>query len=298
MSCVIVAGDFKPGEPDSAVELLTGQLGTKRLPNLPKSIIWLSLVMHSNGTILLCGGRRHSKTCFQLDHDCTWKEHSTLNQGRHGNNLATSTPTATFIFGGFGGIDTAETYEYLPKDSKTWLMGKNEIPGGFERGPAIAVRSDQEIWLIGGHRSNKRILSFSVKDHTFREMPYQLNVGRGDHTCAFIPNTKKIMIAGGREDGVTFLDTTEILDTEDGSISMASPLNFKRADHGMGVLTIDGEDRLAVFGGESVGRTILDSVEVYNAKTGKWDVVSAKLNQPNFLFGYLSVKLSDIISKL
>ena len=253
--------------------------------------------MQSNGTILLCGGRRLSKTCFQLDHNCTWKEHSTLNVERHGTDLATATPTATFIFGG-SGVDAPETYEYLPKDTKTWLMGKREIPGGFQRGPAIAVKSDQEIWLIGGHWTNKRILSFCVKDHSFREMPYKLNVGRGDHTCAFIPNTKKIIIAGGRENGMTFLDATEILDTEDGSISMASPLNFKRADHGTGIVTIDGEDRVAVFGGRSVGRTKLDSVEVYNAKTGKWEIIYTKLNQPNFLFGFLSVKLSDIISKL
>ena len=285
---------FGPVEQDPAVEVLTGQLGTKKLPNLPKSVFGPSLVIHKD-TILLCGGMF---TCFALDEDYTWKEHSKFNWERSGNSLATTTQTATFVFGGIGSI---ETYEYLPTNSKRWLLGKNEIPEGFIKGCVITVRSEQEIWLIGGSRTYKRILSFSVKDQTFQVLPYQLNTGREKHTCAYIPHTKKIMIAGGIQRNPDYsriyLDSTEILDTEDGSISMASPLNSKRSDHGMGVLTIDGEDKLAVFGGESVGRTILDSVEVYNTKTGKWEVISAKLNKPSYLFGFLSVKLSDIIFK-
>ena len=71
------------------------------------------------------------------------------------------------------------------------------------------------------------------------------------------------MIAGGY-----WLDSTEILDTEDGSVTMASPMNSKRLNHGMGVVTINGEERLAVFGGHD-GNDELDSVELYNSQTGK-----------------------------
>ena len=113
--------------------------------------------------------------CLQLDHG-TWKEHSTLNKERLFHSAVT-TQTATFLF---GGDYSRKTYEYLPKDSTTWLMGKTEIPGGFSRGCAIAVKSDQEIWLIGGRRTYKRILSFNVKDHSFQELPSQLNVGRDE----------------------------------------------------------------------------------------------------------------------
>ena len=107
------------------------------------------------------------------------------------------------------------------------LMGKIEIIGGFSEGCAIAVKSVQEIWLIGGDGTEKRILSFNVNDHTFQLLPFQLNVGRCGHRCAFIPNTNKIMITGGYNDDV--LDSTEILDTEGGSVTMiASPMNSKR----------------------------------------------------------------------
>ena len=76
---------------------------------------------------------------------------------------------------------------------------------------------------------------------------------------------------------------------------MASPMNSKRVDHGMGVVTINGKDRLAVFGGYD-GRKELDSVELYNTHTGKWEMVDFKLNEAKFGFGFLTIKLGDILS--
>ena len=105
----------------------------------------------------------------------------------------------------------------------------------FRNGCAIAVKSEQEIWLIGGYGTEKRILSLNVNDHTFQVLPFQLNVGRWIHRCAFIPNTSKVMVTGGYFDGS--LDSTEVLDIQDGSVTMASPMNCKRARHGIGVVT-------------------------------------------------------------
>ena len=195
------------------------------------------------------------------------------------------------------------------KGSTSWLMGKTEIPGGFLRGCAIAVKSDQEIWLIGGLETTKRILSFDVNDHTFKELPFQLNVGRKGHRCALIPNTNKVMVTGGDDnssnDTMWILNSTEILDTEDGSVSMASPMNSKRSIHGMGVLTIKGEDRLTVFGGYSGskygcfdGRSWLDSVETYNSQAEKWETSDIKLSEEKDIYGSLTVKISDIFSEL
>ena len=285
MSCIIVAGG--PGSIQSikTVEVIFGDLGTKHLTNLPKIIARPSIVLH-DGAVLLCGGRYNQQKCLQLDRG-TWKEHSTLNQKRDYHSAVT-TQTATFLF---GGNHSWKTYEYLPKGSTTWLMGKTEISGyGFWQGCAMAVKSDQEIWLIGGLNTEKRILNFNVNNHTFQELPFLLNIGRRGHECAFIPNTKKIMITGGSN-----LDSTEVLDTEDGSVTMASSMNSSRYAHGMGVLTIKGEDRLAVFGGFD-GKNH-DSVETYNSQTGKWETSDIKLNEPKDAFGFLTVKLSDIISE-
>ena len=67
--------------------------------------------------------------------------------------------------------------------------------------------------------------------------------------------------------------------------------------HGIGVVTINGEDRLAVVGGYD-GKKRLDSIEIYNSKTDKWETTDTGLNDGLCNFGFLSVKLSDIISKL
>ena len=64
---MIAGGDYG----NSSVEVLTGDLGTKQLSNLPERIIQSSMFLH-NGTIFLCGGIRNLKKCLQLDHG-TWR---------------------------------------------------------------------------------------------------------------------------------------------------------------------------------------------------------------------------------
>ena len=103
------------------------------------------------------------------------------------------------------------------------------------------------------------------------------------------------MVAGGHN-GVVHFDSVEILDTEDGSVTLGSPMNSRRAIHGIGVVAINGEDRLAVVGGYD-GKKRLDSIEIYNSKTEKWEKADTRLNDRLCNFGFLSVKLSDIISK-
>ena len=97
------------------------------------------LMTQHNETILLCGGRFDRK-CKQLDKGWTWRYHSTLNRHRFGASVV-STSKATFIFGGLD-FNNGSTFEYLAKDSFTWVLGKTEIPNGFRNGAAIAV-----VWV-------------------------------------------------------------------------------------------------------------------------------------------------------
>ena len=292
-SCIIIGGGFGNGSKYSTFEVLTGDLGTKQLQNLPEGTSRSPMVKH-NGHILLCGGL---KQCLKLDHG-TWKEHSTLNEERFSHSAVT-TQTATFIFGGFYSRDT---YEYLPKDSDKWLTGKTLIPGGFVDGCAISVKSGQEIWLLGGSRSEKRILSFNTNDHTFQELLFQLNVGRVSHRCAYIPNTNKIIVTGGYNSSFRPLDCSEIIDTDRRVSLTTNQMTQERFGHGIGVVTINGKEKLAVFGGseEFVAPKELvkhlDSVELYNAEAGKWEPTDIKLNGAKGHFGFLTVKLSEAIS--
>ena len=92
-----------------------------------------------------------------------------------------------------------------------------------------------------------------------------------------------------------FQDSTEVLDSENGGVTIASPMNSNRIDHGIGVVIINGENKLVVFGGYD-GRNKLDSVELYNTETEKWETSDLKLSEARSGFSCLTVKLGDIIS--
>ena len=218
ISGMIVAGGYE----SPVVDFLTGDLEIKQLPYLPQGIDGSSMVSHF-GTILLCGGFGNEKNCLKFDNG-TWKKHSTFDKERVWHSAVT-TQSATFVF---GGVDSYEIYEYLPKDSTKWLIGKTEIPGGFRGGCAVAVKSEQEIWLIGGWENERRILTFNINDHTFQMLTFQLSVERRGHRCAFIPNTNKVMITGGYDYGS--LDSTEVLDIFFSSVQIALFGPFRRKD--------------------------------------------------------------------
>ena len=93
------------------------------------------------------------------------------------------------------------------------------------------------------------------------ELPTKLIKRRAGLRCALIPNTSKIIVTGGifRDD---IEDSTEIIDSEDGSVILASPMNSKRYNHGIGLLEINGKNRLVVFGGNDT-----DTFEFYNAES-------------------------------
>ena len=255
------------------------------------------MVLH-NDSIIFCGGVYSyiNKDCFKFSNK-TLKIHNTLNRHRV-NTPAVSIKSGTFVF---GGLYNPYSYEYLPKDSTTWILGNNDIPGGIRDACAISINSDKEILLIGGAniKFGRRILKFNVKDHTFEKMPVELIFERSGHRCAFIPGTKKIMITGGYRytNGVDQSSTTEILDIENGSITLANPMNIGRAHHGIGVITINDENRVTVFGGKNGQNGGLDSVETFNTKTQKWEMSDIKLSQERYGFGFLSVK-HEYLSKI
>ena len=65
----------------------------------------------------------------------------------------------------------------------------------------------------------------------------------------------------------------------------------------MGIVTINGENKLAVLGSYD-GRNGLDSVELYNIQTERWEMTDFKLSEAKYGFGFFAVKLGDILSQL
>ena len=288
---MLIAG----GAFENSLEILTNfNKANKEFPDLHEGIFGACLILH-NGTLLLFGGFRNDTKCLQLDNG-SWKEHSLLNQIRRDVSASgVSTKTETYVF---GGLKCPNTYEYLPKNSTTWILGKTKIPGGFKSGCAIFNKSKQEILLIGGAETGDRILSFDVTKHTFEELPVKLNVKRKSHASAFIPGTNKIIITGGQDGHAAAgnpCNLTEILDIESKSVTMASPMNVPRAEHGIGLITINEQDKLIVFSGwPKYNASFLESVEMFNEETQKWDMTDIQMDVARSGFGYVNVSLSDI----
>ena len=143
------------------------------------------------------------------------------------------------------------------------------------------------FYSIGGF--TRRILSFNINSHTSRELPFKLRYQREYAACAYIPGTSKIIVTGGITN-CKHQKSCEIIDTESGTVTMASPMNRRRCSHGMGIIKFNGEERLAVFGGTKGLGGLHDSVELYNIKTDKWEMVkSLKLNGTRSGFGFVNI---------
>ena len=217
-----------------------------------------------------------------------WKEHSTLHEDRRSASAVT-TADGTYIFGGY---DSKETFEFLPKNSKTWKDGQTKIPDGIYPGCAVEVLDKQEILLIGGFETYTRILKFDIETQDFKVMNVSLIKERWGHACASLPNTNLVVVTGGLDSLLNRDATSEIINIDDNTITLGNPMNANRFGHGMAVITIDNEDQLVVFGDYDG-----DSVETLNPRNRKWEVSDMKSKETKYNFGYTSLP-NDFIGRL
>ena len=281
----------------------------KEIPKLPAHFKCSFITMH-NKTIIVGGKPRNANVfkCLKLHHGM-WKEHSILNEERMSPSVV-ATDNGTFIFGGDGpnewnGMSTNRiSYEYLPKDSTAWKVGKTQVPTPWSmgKGCAISIPSDKLIWIMGTLCNVSSILKFNVDTHTFLKSNTTTKEKRRQKRCISIPGTKKILITGGTSYFGTALNTTEIFDTETETISFGPPMNIARASHGIGIMTINSDNRIVVFGGtdnENIEEGgLLDSVEFYNTKAEKWTLTNLRLTKADVFHGNISIKgnfISDLL---
>ena len=246
--------------------------------------------------------------CYKLVQG-NWEIHSILNEDRDCSSIV-GTKNATYVFGGEGMRGSHNTFEYLPRGATKWIVGENEIPGKrFLEGCAIATKNGEDILLIAGNEiHSKRILSFNTKTHVFKELSTKLILDMCTwNQCMFIPGTNKIMIVGieqekcrkcRRTPGVRYSNTL-ILDLNDWSMTIASPMNIKRDAPGIGIITIDDQDRLAAIGGTTRRDNetcYFMNIELFNSSTGKWEISHIFPQKPLDLSSsqFFSVRQSDL----
>ena len=161
----------------------------------------------------------------------------------------------------------------------------------------MAITSRGEIWLIGGvGELSKKILSFDLQTHTFKELPMKLNIGRSCHRCTVtkIGSSEVILVTGGIvfEGSYVYDNSVEIINIQTGSVTLSSPMNIKRACHGIGILNIKNQPRISVFGGfnDDSKTSRENSIEIFDKETLKWELVhDITMNEARYEFGYLTM---------
>ena len=98
-------------------------------------------------------------------------------------------------------------------------------------------------------------------------------------------NKEVILVTGGRFSP----QTVEIINTFDGSVTMlANQLVSRRFGHGIGILRIENQDKIVVFGGTD-GTLDGDhsSVEIFDNETKEWKLdENIKLSEARYFFSF------------
>ena len=102
------------------------------------------------------------------------------------NGIAVSMGDSTYMFGGsyvFGRASEKNTSEILKNGH--WEEGPT-IPDGIEAGCGVAI-SKTELLLIGGSRTNKRIIKYNTKNNSWNVIA-SLQIRRSNHRCLVYKN--------------------------------------------------------------------------------------------------------------
>ena len=165
------------------------------LPLLPIRIsIAPSLILTQDQKILLCGGYRNFQKCLGLNKDA-WQEHSSLNEKRR-YAAAVTMPGGVYMM---GGLDSPTTWEWLPTGSDEWKRGNGIIPGGygkyrgFYQGCGVKI-NDEEIALIGGVLTPRRLMKFNIKTEEFTSLGNVLKIKRENHACTVLSKSNELFL--------------------------------------------------------------------------------------------------------
>ena len=259
-----------------------GESGMIKLPLCPTYKVHSMLINKSEELIVLGEYAGNDKRCYKLENG-QWLNQSPLTQERQ-YSVCISMDNGIYCF---GGSLSSRTSEFLPNGQCKWHEISTIPELEISRGDGVAI-SPTKLIVVGGEKNEEGILEFNISNQQWTRVGI-LHQGRKDHRC-FLFNGN-IVVTGGR--GSLFLNSTEIIKfSKDGIITTtAGYLNVPRLYHGMGIVTINEESRLIVFGGLTpYGRT--DSIEEWDDITETWKISSLKLSQPRAKFGYCQLPSS------
>ena len=303
---VIVAGgeDFKYLE---VVEVFGNKLGCD-IPDLPHQAYSQPSVFQLGQNIFVCGGTKYSESdrphysmrqCYKLV-DKKWIEYNSLISNR---TFATHITTKTDEVYIFGGTYSPYDSEILRLNDTKWQKGP-DIPDGLDKGCGVRI-SETELLLIGGYKTSKRILKYTINDGKWHNTSIHLEIGRFSHRCILYQN--KVFVTGGIDTDPDSFEpytrSTEIIEIgKNGELSIRNgpKLYIGRNGHGMGIITVGRTPTLIAFGGWNSynANNAIDvwlEFKIWNTTKYKWKTSrNMFMSQPKGAFGFATVS-TDLI---
>jgi WD40 repeat protein len=247
-----------------------------------------------DGRVLIAGGMRRNQDFYksaELYDPSTAKFQPTgeMSLGRVGQIAVLLSTGKVLIAGGWvgnRGTDSAELYD--PSTGKFTAISKMTVRRGR---PSATVLTNGDVLIAGGEeRDNESLASaeiFRVKTLSFQPTG-SMHRPRVSHTATLLDDGR-VLIVGGYADGIS--SSAEIYDPKAGSFTETGSLHTARCKHTAGLLP-DGKVLIA-GGSDSRGwNGNLNSVEIYEAKTGKFTAASS-LNDGRFKLPDEAVRLSS-----
>jgi len=231
-----------------------------------------------------------------------------MSQGRSGNT-ATLLPSSGLVLV-TGGIDSG----YNGRNSLELFNANAGANGAFSL-LSIAMSTTRWIHTADLLPNGKVLLTGGCLDDvddpcttTNRAELYDPSVGangnisatgsllksRGGHKSALLPNSSKVLIMGGHDDGANSLASSEIFDPAggtNGAFSTTGDMNFPRYGH---VATVLDNGKVLVTGGWSDTGN-LTSAEVYDPGTSKFTLTPGTMNSPHSLGATARLKNGAIL---
>ena len=283
---ILISGGYRKGNTLETLEIL-GHPNAK-MPSLPDANSDHSMIITYDNLAMVFGGYINGrKQCYHLDRG-SWKLQKPTTLPRE-SAITISMPDGTYSFGGIflGDVEHCNSSDFLPREKSEWEVGP-PLPEPLSEGHGVAI-SSTELILIGGYSTRRMVLIYNVEDQTWTDLGDILVNGRCHHRSVFFNG--KVIVSGGNEEHYTLEGTksTEIIDLSNFTSKRVGDLNIARHHHGMGIMEINGKDKVVVFGGSNKQDKELDSVEEWDEKTETWTLSTMKLSEPKSSFAYCQI---------
>ena len=287
-----------------------------------------SLILQKNN-ILFFGNC--SKTCYEMV-DGGWKKHSTFVKFRGYSSSNVATKQVTFIFGGNGSEYTYEYLLHgssewqigktkipdgftdgcaiaLKSRPEIWLIGgygtrkrilsfnlethrfatlPTQLLVGRTRFQCSFLPNTNKIIVTGG-TAGYDLRSTEIVDTVDESVTSPLDQ-EGHIQNNWSNLTSFVKFFSEMSTSLPFFGNSWSASAP--SVTMGSPMRARRSDHGIGIVTVNGLDRVAVFGGYGgIGSRegYLKSVEIYNPESEKWEDSKFEFKEGKAFFGFVSV---------